>query len=129
MKKIQGGSTSPKRCNKWTQEDEDKLVSLSDDIPIHIDETEYGKETAKRRTIQKQDLINYAKEICEEGGNPEDLLDTVRSAIEGLTGSGGATGLTGSTGSVGAMGPEGGEIQGQTNSQATVFTDPWGVDD
>ena len=74
-----------------------------------------------------EDLINYAKEICEEGGNPEDLLDTVWSAIEGLTGSGSGSG--GATGSVGAMGPEDGEIQGQTDSQATVFTDPWGVDD
>ena len=53
----------------------------------YIDKTEYNeKEIAKRRRIQKQDLINHLKEVHKEVGNPKEVGTLEEGAFVESTG-------------------------------------------
>ena len=80
LKKIMEDDKIPKQYKKWTQEEEEKLTSLGDDVPIDLEDTAWGRERTKFRKEKEEDLARYTKVFAKQGGNPQILINIINSA-------------------------------------------------
>ena len=76
-KALKKKNASPKPYKKWTETDEAHLDFLKNET-ITIEETELGKQRAKHRKKQKENLVALLKEVGREG-----VLDVMNEAENG----------------------------------------------
>ena len=117
LKKIMEANRIPKKYKKWTQEEEEKLTSLGDDVPIDLEDTAWGRERTKFRKEKEEDLARYTKVFAKQGGNPQILINIINSA----------TSLSSEEEEVSSssdLQTDREEVTQQFDSQATVFTPP-----